>query len=201
MRRTKEAAAQTRLDILASALKLFDKKGFEATSISEIARRAKVTRGAIYWHFNNKADIFIAIGQCHLQDMKIETESAANSCSPLQALSDSLNNFIISLEQDSKKRKFCALMQRTIHKQHAQGVDALYQHYNSLWFEQAASIIKQAKICNEIPTTVDDDYANLLIRSMISGLMQAYFDPLESIDVSKHSRAIIDNTLSILKGD
>ena len=50
MRRTKaEAEAeQTRHDILKAALILFDEQGYVQTSLSDIARKAKVTRGAIY---------------------------------------------------------------------------------------------------------------------------------------------------------
>jgi TetR/AcrR family transcriptional regulator, acrAB operon repressor len=58
MRRTKEEAAVTRQNILKAALKLFSEKGYAATNLTEIAQSAAVTRGAIYWHFKDKADLF-----------------------------------------------------------------------------------------------------------------------------------------------
>ena len=50
MRRTKAEAEQTRHDILKAALILFDEQGYVQTSLSDIARKAEVTRGAIYSH-------------------------------------------------------------------------------------------------------------------------------------------------------
>jgi TetR/AcrR family transcriptional regulator, acrAB operon repressor len=58
MRRTKEEAAITRQNILKAALELFSEKGYATTTLAEIAQSADVTRGAIYWHFKDKADLF-----------------------------------------------------------------------------------------------------------------------------------------------
>lgn len=61
MRRTKEEAAQTRGTILAAAARLFAERGVSTTSLEMIARAAGVTRGAVYWHFRNKTEIFDAL--------------------------------------------------------------------------------------------------------------------------------------------
>lgn len=61
MRRTKEEAAQTRQDLLAAALTVFSRKGYEAARLEDIAEIAGVTRGAIYFHFDNKAGLFMAL--------------------------------------------------------------------------------------------------------------------------------------------
>lgn len=45
---------QTYQKIIKSSLKLFVKKGYHGTSISDIAEIAKLTKGAIYFHFKNK---------------------------------------------------------------------------------------------------------------------------------------------------
>jgi len=61
MRRTKEEAEETRQQLLRAALSLFGEKGFAATRLSEIATVAGMTRGAIYWHFKNKEDLFLEL--------------------------------------------------------------------------------------------------------------------------------------------
>ncbi|MEJ2622840.1 MAG: TetR family transcriptional regulator [Candidatus Thiodiazotropha sp.] len=61
MKRTKEAAEQTRQTIIETGLILFSEQGVSQTSLAEIAARAKVSRGAVYWHFKNKWEIFDAI--------------------------------------------------------------------------------------------------------------------------------------------
>lgn len=53
-RKTKDAAEATRTSILKAALDLFAFKGVAGTTLSEVAQRAGVTRGAVYWHFDNK---------------------------------------------------------------------------------------------------------------------------------------------------
>jgi TetR/AcrR family transcriptional regulator, acrAB operon repressor len=58
MRRTKEEAAVTRANLLKTALAVFSAKGYAAATLDDVAKAAKVTRGAIYWHFKSKADLY-----------------------------------------------------------------------------------------------------------------------------------------------
>lgn len=58
MRRTKEEAAVTRTAVLKAALSVFSEKGYAAATLDDVAEAAKVTRGAIYWHFKGKADLY-----------------------------------------------------------------------------------------------------------------------------------------------
>ena len=58
MRRTKEEAAVTRATVLKAALAVFSAKGYAAATLDDVASAAKVTRGAIYWHFKSKADLY-----------------------------------------------------------------------------------------------------------------------------------------------
>jgi AcrR family transcriptional regulator len=47
--------------LLSTCLHLFAQRGFSSTSVDDIARAAGVTKGAIYWHFASKDEIFHAI--------------------------------------------------------------------------------------------------------------------------------------------
>ncbi|MCU0930666.1 MAG: TetR family transcriptional regulator [Serpentinimonas sp.] len=60
-RRTKAEAEQTRHSLLDAAETLFLRQGVSRTSLHEIAQEAGTTRGAIYWHFKDKADLFNAM--------------------------------------------------------------------------------------------------------------------------------------------
>ena len=60
-RRTKEEALATRHKLLDAAECLFQAQGVSRTSLQDIARLAGATRGAIYWHFKDKADLFNAM--------------------------------------------------------------------------------------------------------------------------------------------
>ena len=61
VRKTKQEALVTRRSILDAAEHLFQAQGVSRTSLHDIASAAGVTRGAVYWHFKNKADLFNAM--------------------------------------------------------------------------------------------------------------------------------------------
>lgn len=56
VRATRKEATQAR--ILRASMELFASRGFEGASISAIASRAGVSRGAVFWHFGSKAALF-----------------------------------------------------------------------------------------------------------------------------------------------
>ncbi|MBY0454095.1 MAG: TetR family transcriptional regulator [Burkholderiaceae bacterium] len=60
-RRTKADAQATRSALLDAAEQLFEAQGVSRTSLNDIAVAAGTTRGAIYWHFKDKADLFNAM--------------------------------------------------------------------------------------------------------------------------------------------
>ena len=60
-RKTKEEAEKTRARIMASALALFVKNGYENTTFTDIAARLRMTKGAVYWHFATKDALLVAL--------------------------------------------------------------------------------------------------------------------------------------------
>ena len=86
MRKTKIEALKTKEHLMLAALDTFYKKGIARTSLNEIAQAAGVTRGALYWHFKNKEDLFDALFQRICDDiescMQQDLESNAGECWP-----------------------------------------------------------------------------------------------------------------------
>jgi AcrR family transcriptional regulator len=58
VKRSKADAELTRAALLKAALKVFTAKGYTRATLDEIARAARVTRGAVYHHFTDKAEIY-----------------------------------------------------------------------------------------------------------------------------------------------
>ncbi|WP_199430226.1 TetR/AcrR family transcriptional regulator [Qaidamihabitans albus] len=58
--RREDYSESTRSALVDSAVKLFTKRGYAGTSLDEIARRARVTKGALYHHFSGKQALFEA---------------------------------------------------------------------------------------------------------------------------------------------
>ena len=74
-RKTKEDAQKTRTRILASALSLFAKNGYGHTTFTDIAARLKMTKGAVYWHFESKEALLIALVDEMLEKFSRQTEA------------------------------------------------------------------------------------------------------------------------------
>src|SRR5882762_9858960 len=70
-RKTKEEAAGTRERLLDAAERVFRERGVTHTTLAEIAAAAGHTRGAVYWHFNDKADLFAAM--CERATLPLDT--------------------------------------------------------------------------------------------------------------------------------
>jgi len=49
---------ETRERIIYSALEIFSEKGYDSSSVSEICKKAEITKGALYWHFKDKLDLY-----------------------------------------------------------------------------------------------------------------------------------------------
>jgi AcrR family transcriptional regulator len=49
---------ETREKILATAAQMFAKQGYESTSLSQVARAAKVSKALIFWHFDSKEELY-----------------------------------------------------------------------------------------------------------------------------------------------
>lgn len=73
-RRAKQDAEKTRTRILASALALFARKGYEHTTFTDVAARLKMTKGAVYWHFETKQALLLALLDEMLAKFRRQTE-------------------------------------------------------------------------------------------------------------------------------
>lgn len=105
MRRTKEDSEKTRTAILLAAEELFLEKGVSHTSLEQIARAAGVTRGAVYWHFQNKAHLFNEmLNQVRLPPEQLtERLSGCDGSDPLRSLYDLCLEAVQSLLTQEKK--------------------------------------------------------------------------------------------------
>ncbi len=61
VRKTKEEAEQTRKELIHAARRVFHQCGVSRSTLEKIAKAAGVTRGAVYWHFKDKAELFFAM--------------------------------------------------------------------------------------------------------------------------------------------
>lgn len=102
VRRTKADAEATRHKLLDAAETLFQLKGVSNTSLNDIAVAAGTTRGAIYWHFKDKADLFNAMMDrvtLPLEEMLARISSQSEQEPARDPLQDMRQNTLIALHR------------------------------------------------------------------------------------------------------
>lgn len=114
MRRTKADAEATRNKILSAAERMFYEKGVSNTTLEEVASEAGVTRGAIYWHFANKTDLFLALYESvplpH-EDM-IAREIETEAIDTLAIVEGATGDWLETLAKDEQRQRILAIMLR-----------------------------------------------------------------------------------------
>src|SRR5713101_6011333 len=113
LRRTKQDSERTRRDILAAARKVFARQGVTRTTFEEIAAAAGVTRGAIYWHFADKTELFFAMREQVAVPMIDQIDLVllrADGSDPLAGVERFLRGILGSLESDPAARQTFQIM-------------------------------------------------------------------------------------------
>jgi TetR/AcrR family transcriptional regulator, acrAB operon repressor len=107
VRKTKEDALATRNLILDTAEGVFQHRGVAASSLQEIAQAAGLTRGAIYWHFQNKADLFEAMMQRVVLPLEhaLNADSAQEIADPLGSVRQGVADLLAKLAHDPQVRR------------------------------------------------------------------------------------------------
>lgn len=115
MRRTKADAEATRQKILSAAERVFYAKGVSNTTLEEVAKEAGVTRGAIYWHFSNKTDLFLALHDAVPlpQEDMIAEEIEAESADTLAIVEGAMGAWLDILAADEQRQRILTIMLRT----------------------------------------------------------------------------------------
>ena len=116
MRRTKAEAEQTREAIIAAAIEVFLKRGVTRATLDEIARVAGVTRGAIYWHFRDKLEIFLALERrANLPNEELGERLKARLAAdpqldPLDELANTIREGLQSFEANLERRSILTIL-------------------------------------------------------------------------------------------
>ena len=114
-KKTKEEAQETRNAILDAAEVVFQERGVSRTSLAEIAAAAGVTRGAIYWHFKNKEDLFNAMIEriVGAVERKLAELRERNDDNPVRLIRDLSLYYVDRVANDPRYLK---LVDITLHK-------------------------------------------------------------------------------------
>ena len=114
-RKTKEEALATRAQIIDAARRVFHSEGVNRSSLDKVAKAASVTRGAVYWHFANKAELFLAVKQTYTCEFDLLQSllSSASGEPPLDAIARYIKAlFTALLENEAARETFEIILLR-----------------------------------------------------------------------------------------
>ncbi len=111
-RKTKEDSQLTRSRLLEAALDVFSEKSFSDVTLSEIAERVGMTKGALYWHFKSKNDIFLKLMAEICLDAEREFAEKYGRPKTLADIRDHYKRRLLPPDKNDRFMKIHALMLR-----------------------------------------------------------------------------------------
>jgi len=105
MRRSKEKALETREGILDAAEQVFFERGVGRTTLELVADAAGVTRGAIYWHFQNKVDLLNAVVERVRMPMESTLYDVVETKGTVESLEDLCIRSLAQIQDDERLRR------------------------------------------------------------------------------------------------
>lgn len=195
MRRTKEQAEHTRDTILAAAEVLFLEKGVAHTSLEHIARQAGVTRGAVYWHFENKAHLFHAmLSQVRLPpEQMTERLSGCDGIDPLLSLRNLCIEVIENLARDPQKRRiFTILLHRCEFTDELREAERQHNDFINQFIELVEDLLNRPECHARLHPGVTPRLAARALHAQVVGLFTDWTRDPELFDPLRDTAGLID---------
>ncbi|HJW04481.1 MAG TPA: TetR family transcriptional regulator [Azospira sp.] len=98
-------ADMTRATLIDGARQAFLELGVNGASLDQVAARAGVTRGAIYWHFGNKAELLFALVEESRAKLLSRLQANSSHSDPLERLRQQWQQLLQSLQDDQVLRE------------------------------------------------------------------------------------------------
>jgi TetR/AcrR family transcriptional regulator, acrAB operon repressor len=202
VRRTKTEAAATRDALLDAALRVFRDRGVAHTSLEEVAAAAGVTRGAVYWHFKDKADLFTAL--CERVQLPMEAMLAlaggARQDDPLDALRTLAVNGLTMLATDPRTQ---AVFDVIFHKcEFAAGMASVAKRQHSTdsgCLANVERLLKQAVALGQLPRDTDTRLAARCMNAYMVGVMHEWVQQPDAYDLKRAAPRMVDMFLAGLR--
>ncbi|MCY0387517.1 TetR family transcriptional regulator [Robbsia sp. Bb-Pol-6] len=201
-RRTKEEAQATRSLILDTAERTFSENGVSHTSLSDIAVAAGLTRGAIYWHFKNKCELFSAMVDRELLplDELLATTFDTREADPLQRLRDIIVGCLCDMMRNPRRRTIVEiLLLKWEHTKDMQPVIDRKQVNVRQGIERMQRGLDNAVAKAQLPAALDTHRAAQFLHALIVGVMSDYLTASEHLDILVEAPRLIDGYLDMLR--
>jgi TetR/AcrR family acrAB operon transcriptional repressor len=201
-RRTKEAAAITREHLLDAAERVFRERGVAGSTLGEVAAKAGMTRGAVYWHFRDKSDLYAAMCEratLPLQTM-VERAGVIPHADPMAALRELALTALARLACDARAQAVFDVM---FHKtERATGLEAVVERERrdrGHCLLQVERVLAQAVEKRQLPADTDTALATRALYAYIEGVMDQWVLDPAAFDLAAAAPALVDTMLAGLR--
>lgn len=194
MRRTKADSEQTKQAILDAAIDVFGEYGVAKSSLEKIAQRADVTRGAIYWHFENKQQIFDALHErLHAPFVQAIVEGLEHaSIDPIGQLQVLCTKLLVELEDDEKKRKLATLfLVKCDYSDEFSQSKERYDEAKALKIAALSRYFEKAIEKGQLSPEADPHMLTLAISAFLRGIVEEYLEGPEAYPLSQRAAALM----------
>jgi TetR/AcrR family acrAB operon transcriptional repressor len=201
MRRTKEDAAITREKILDAAMRVFSAKSYAAATLDDIARAADVTRGAIYWHFAGKAELYNAlVDERFAKAFAGLAQIMAEPGTPLQTFRRLLIWQMTLIEDDPDYRAVqeLTLMKTEVTPEMEEGFAKKNQRLEEL-VSRFSELLEKAAAAGEIRSGVEPRTAALAALGLASGLTSLWLLNPKAFSIKEQAATLVDYLLDGLR--
>jgi len=195
-RKTKEEAEATREAILEAASKVFADEGVAQASLEKIAAEAGVTRGAVYWHFKNKPDIFRALyDQLYTPFLEmLLADLERNHPQPLDQLAKLFTDLFVDLAVNPKKsRALTIFFLKCDYSGEMAEVRQGQIERKAKSIALFAEYFKRAQAKGHLPPDADPHILTLVLTSFITGLTYEYLRCPELFDLPENAARLVDS--------
>jgi TetR/AcrR family transcriptional regulator, acrAB operon repressor len=201
VRRTRDEAAATRNGILDAAERVFSERGVSHTSLDDIAKAAGVTRGAIYWHFRNKSELFTAmVNRVSLPIEDMVAKSAEDDVAdPLALLRQAAVGALRRTATDPQcQRVFDIVTHKCEYLEDMSGVKTRISEIKCGCVTRAEKAIRLAIKRGQLPKSLDARLAAIGLDAMIFGLISNWLADREYVKLERDAEALVDRYLACL---
>jgi TetR/AcrR family acrAB operon transcriptional repressor len=201
-RRTKEEAQETRNRILDFAEHVFNEKGVSRTSLDDLARAAGVTRGAIYWHFRNKAELFDAMmARITLPMEEVSQRAGEGACGdPLAYVRSCALNVLTRTATDPQcQRVFEIVCHKCEYVDEMAELKARHLECRAECLAEMERAFAKAIEQKQLPPTVDARRAAVVLHALIDGLIANWVLDPSYHPLGEDAENIVDGYLAGLK--
>lgn len=202
VRRTKEEAQETRSQIIQAAEMCFHKKGISRTSLAEIAAAAGVTRGAIYWHFEDKAEVVEALLEITRLPLQPLDEASRNEgeVDPLGRLRELLVKIFERVALDPAVRRINEIIfHKCEYTDEMGGLRQRIQNFRALCDQNLESSLRRAMARGQLPSDLDAALAGRCVHSFLSGTVDQWLMNPDGLDLAKKAPVLADGLLDMLR--